>query len=71
MTCIGCSTIFLIVFITSFIVVFQQNSPTIFYIMAIDSVGDSDLMMMGNKGFRVEEDVPDSESSGYLFDATE
>ena len=51
--------------------VFQQNSPTIFYIMAIDSVGDSDLMLIGNKGFRVEEDVPDSESSGYLFDATE
>lgn len=28
-------------------------------------------MFLGNKGFRVEEDVPDRESAGYLYDATE
>jgi hypothetical protein len=39
--------------------------------MGIENVGDSDLMFMGNKGFSVEEDLPDRESEGYLWDATE
>ena len=71
MTCIGCSTIFLIVFITAFICVFQENSPTVFYIIGIDATGDADLMLMANQGFRVEEDLPERLSPGYLYDATD
>ena len=71
MSCIGCSTIFLIVFITAFICVFQENSPTVFYIIGIGNVGDVDLMLMANQGFRVEEAVPDRLSPGMLYDATD
>ena len=70
MSCLGCSTIFLIVFISSFICVFLQNCPTLFYIAAIGNVGDADLLIIANKGFKVEEDLPDRESAGYLYDAT-
>ena len=46
-SCIGCSTIFLIVFMASFICVFQQNSATLFYIAAIGTTGDIDLLVSG------------------------
>ena len=45
---IGCSTIFLIVFITAFICVFQDNSGSLFYMMAIGNSGDTDLLIMPN-----------------------
>jgi hypothetical protein len=57
-SCIGCSTIFLIVFMASFICVFKQNSATLFYIVAIGNVGDIDLLLTGKKGFSIEEDLP-------------
>tara|TARA_B110000285_G_C14575048_1_gene359618 strand:+ start:372 stop:497 length:126 start_codon:yes stop_codon:yes gene_type:complete len=38
--------------------------------MGVGNVGDSDIVFMGNKGFKVEEDLPESQSSGFLYDAT-
>ena len=46
---IGCSTIFLIVFITAFICVFQNNSASLFYMMAIGNSGDTDLLVTSNQ----------------------
>jgi hypothetical protein len=39
--------------------------------MAIGNVGDVDLMLLGNQGFKVEEDVPDRMSPGMLYDASD
>jgi hypothetical protein len=42
----------------SYICVFKQDSATLFYIVAISNVGDIDLLLNGEKGFSIEEDIP-------------
>ena len=45
---IGCSTIGLIVLVSTFICVFMQNSNSLFYMMALDNIGDIDIMLTSN-----------------------
>ena len=55
----------------SFICVFQQNSATLFYIAAIGTTGDIDLLISGKQGFQIQDDLPDDKTPGYIYDATE
>lgn len=52
-TTIGFSTIFLIVFIAAFIVVFKQNASSLFYLIALNNAGDTDVLVTSNQRFEI------------------
>jgi len=44
--CFGCTTIMMIVIITSFILVLYQNSNTLIYLISVQQFGDMDILIM-------------------------
>lgn len=44
--CFGCTTITMIVIITSFILVLYQNSNTLIYLISVQQFGDMDILIM-------------------------
>ena len=66
---IGCSTIALIVFITSFCVLFSQNSGSLIYMMTSNKIGDMDFKFQSIKPIGMNQhDMYIDETSENIYD---